>query len=91
MLDQDELEILKRIDEKVVVYPHEVADALWPKDPQRNLRVGTKIKALEAGGYVVRRGDKKHYVVSTKKGEVAVRDAKRAAIPALFDEGDGAQ
>ena len=89
MLEEDDMKILMRIDEKVIVYPHEVADVLWPKDPQRNLRVGTRIKALEAGGYVIRRGDKKSYVVSTKKGEQAVAAAKLAAIPPLFDESDG--
>jgi hypothetical protein len=85
MLDEDDLKILRHIDSKVVVYPHEVADVLWPKDPNRNLRIGSHLKTLESGGYVIRRGDKKNYIVGTKLCEklLAGIDAEAAIKSAV--------
>lgn len=87
MPDEEDLKILRHIDSKVVVYPHEVADVMWPNDPNRNLRIGSHLKSLEADGYIVRRGDKKHYVVGTKKAELLVArlaSSEKAKSMAIF-------
>jgi hypothetical protein len=88
MLDEEDLKILRHIDSKVVVYPHEVADAMWPDDPNRNLRVGSHLKTLESGGYIVRRGAKRGYIVGTPKAEKTIKKADLDAVKPLFDEGD---